>query len=294
MNAGFQSTTESVKFTDTEGEELTEYRPVSRWAVLAAVLGVLSPTALLHPSLLLVPIAGIVVTLFAARQLSAPTSMLTGHTAMKWGLFLNVLFGTFAGSWLAYHDYYIDSQARQRAEAWLALVCAGNLRDAHQLTLDDIRRVPIGSTPDQYYADPSIKSDGHSNKKPDLSDKPDPKADSVGGVDTPSRALLAGYDLTDPNLMENAPAIVQLYEFSNRPLIVLLKSIGKSAEFQFLRTVERQQPLNNMLVIDQEYAVLYHENGQPRRKVLKLSMQRALLSRVATWKIVSLEQVEGG
>src|SRR5688572_11163370 len=87
-----------AQFTEGEALELTDYRPVNRFAILSTILGGLSLLALLHPLLLALPLFGALTGFIAAWQLSSPSSTQSGTTVAKWGIFLSLLFGIWATS----------------------------------------------------------------------------------------------------------------------------------------------------------------------------------------------------
>src|SRR5687768_10126495 len=82
-----------TQFTEGEALELTDYRPVNRFAVLSAIFGGLSIFSLLSSLLLVVPVFGACAGFFSYWQLSLPSSNQSGKAAAKWGIFLSLLFG---------------------------------------------------------------------------------------------------------------------------------------------------------------------------------------------------------
>jgi len=113
-------------------QPLAEYRSVSRMAVLAAVLGVVSAVALTTPLLAPVPLAAIVIAAIALRSIAVSNDQLTGRAAATFGLCLATLF---LGWSLARHfgrQAEIERQSRLVVDAWFNLVCNGKLREALQ------------------------------------------------------------------------------------------------------------------------------------------------------------------
>jgi hypothetical protein len=76
VDVDMNAVTDSTRFSDTESEEFTVYRPVNRWAIIAAVFGGLSAASLLHPALLAFPLVGLFAGLMAVR----PVRCSTGNT----------------------------------------------------------------------------------------------------------------------------------------------------------------------------------------------------------------------
>jgi hypothetical protein len=261
--------TDSTRFSDTESEEFTVYRPVNRWAIIAAVFGGLSAASLLHPALLAFPLVGLFAGLMAARQLAAAEFTQTGRTAMKWGLFLSLVFGTCSASAMFYRQHHLDGEARRCAERWLEYFRTGDIRLAHQLTLDDSSRVAPGVSLDEFYAAKGTSVDPHTGH-------------SHEG---------APVDPGDPISMLNASPQEKLKEFMGRPAVARMSELGNRAQYQYLRTAQRQQQGAAGLIVDQRYSAEYEEGGQAKRFVLKIVLERTLYNRVATWKVSAVEQV---
>lgn len=257
--------TETTQFTDLESEEVVAYRPVNRFAILTVVLGLLSATTLLHPFLLVIPAAGLITAVFAARQLSRTEPAQTGRAALKWGIFLCVLFGTCSATAVLYRQNRLNSQAREFAEKWFELVRAGKFREAHQLTLDDDRRAPPGQSLDDYYRDPEGKDphEGHDHPPVDMSD--------------PIAAL------------EASPA-EQLHAFLAKPVVVRMKELGSGVEYRYLRT-QMQQPTSAYgLYVEQHFGADYQEGGTPQQLRIRIVMERTMLNRVGSWKVAVVEE----
>lgn len=117
-------------------EELdVEYRQLSVPALLTAAVGLLSLPALLAPSLLFVPLLGLVLALIAWRQAAARPGQLRG-LGWAWLGAAIVLFVLGTATARSYTERtWVSGQARLFAEQWLRDIQAGRTACAHELTL---------------------------------------------------------------------------------------------------------------------------------------------------------------
>lgn len=262
---------ESTRFTDTESEELVRYHSVNRWAVAAAVLGGLSWVAVMHPLMLFIPLVGLAVGLFAARQLAAPDSMQSGKHAAQWGVFLCLMFGLWAGTWLIYRQNLIANQARQCAERWLEMIHNGQLHEAHQLTLDEDKRVAPNTMLDQHYA-------YRERRLPSL----DP---SAGGTADNQEEMMSA--------MEPSPYELFNQFFGASPAKRLSELRGR-AKYEYLRTVQQTQLGSINLSVKQLFGVSYEEGGEIQRFVISIELDRTLIERVASWRVLRVSDESNG
>lgn len=96
--ASLASGDESERFAD----DLTSYQAVSKSAVLALILGLLSAVALAAPSFVFVPAMGIVFGIVAIMNLRRYPDELTGKPLALFGLTLSSLMLVAGCSWHAY------------------------------------------------------------------------------------------------------------------------------------------------------------------------------------------------
>ena len=130
------------RFTDVTTAEAEDYRTISRTAVCALVLGLLSPLALVHPLWCSIPWAGMLVAWQALRRINQPNSMVSGRTVALIGLLLTVLFGSWAPARHLTERKLLARQAQQFAQTWLDLVRNGHLQEAHRWMLPPYQREP--------------------------------------------------------------------------------------------------------------------------------------------------------
>jgi hypothetical protein len=136
--------------TATESEQLLQYRSISSLAVVALLFGLASPLALVNPLLLAVPLAAVILALFALRQIAANEEVLSGRNLALVAVFLGVTFLFFTPVRLATRYEILKGHARELAEAFLDLLQKGQLYEAHQLA--QLKYVTPGpdSPPEEY------------------------------------------------------------------------------------------------------------------------------------------------
>jgi hypothetical protein len=136
---------------DGHESELEQYRSISVTAIVAAVLGLLSPLAMLHPVLWSIPLAGIAVALTAFRQLKTDGDQLTGRKAALLGLALCLIFGAASTARYFGRGYFVRREAHQLAMEWLGYLQANDRLKAHQWIYDPGMRAPLDDALPAYY-----------------------------------------------------------------------------------------------------------------------------------------------
>lgn len=99
-------------------EPLDDYRPVSTMAIGALLLGLCSATALIHPVLWVVPVAGASCAWLALRRIAAASPPLLGRKAALVGLTLALIFGISAPIQHGLHRYALRAEAIELANEW--------------------------------------------------------------------------------------------------------------------------------------------------------------------------------
>ncbi len=161
---------------DLADEETAGYRGLSSFAVVGLLAGLLSPLALFYAMPIVFPVAAVLASALALRQIAVRAPNLAGRNAALAGLFLGLVFlvATPADAWL--YRYYIRREARQFAAEWIEDVREGKVYQAHDLMIDAKKRVPpdvpSDTTPDKYYADYYSRSDYQRRMLPPFIDKP--------------------------------------------------------------------------------------------------------------------------
>jgi hypothetical protein len=132
--------------------ELVEYRTLTPAAIVGLILGLFAPVAFLSPLLVLVPVAGIVCSLFALRKIATSDGSVVGRPAAMAGLVLSTICAaaflteTIGLKWLA------NRQAIPVAQEWFQLLAEGNPQAAIEMTADPAGRKAVGSNLVDYYA----------------------------------------------------------------------------------------------------------------------------------------------
>jgi hypothetical protein len=128
-------------------EEIT-YRSVSVLSIIALVVGLFAPLALLAPILWVIPALGLVLATIALSRINGSAGTLVGRAAALAGLALCVacIFAIAARTLVA--RQLVSQQARQVALEWIADVQAGATEQAFDRTLE-ATRPPLQSPLDQ-------------------------------------------------------------------------------------------------------------------------------------------------
>jgi hypothetical protein len=133
------------------------YRPLSGLAVAGFLVSWLSVAAFYGTPLWSVAGLAIVLNLAALRH-TAVTSR-KGAALARAGLMISVFLLTAAVSCDWMHDFVNERQAKQVADDWIAAMFAGDLRQAHQLSLVLPQRQPKDQLQAAYDASPSLRKD---------------------------------------------------------------------------------------------------------------------------------------
>ena len=108
------------RFADEE--EQTAYRPVSVWAILAFLVGLASPVALVDPLGLFVPAAGIALAAWAFHALDHADPRPTGRRWAVAGLVLSLFFAAAAPVRFVARRHALHQRACEFCEQWLAAI----------------------------------------------------------------------------------------------------------------------------------------------------------------------------
>ena len=129
--------------SQTADGDAARYHAVSKSAVAAFLLGLLSPLALVGPVLWLVPLLGIAIALSAMRKISTSAGELVGWNLAFLGLLLAILFGVAAPVHTFTRHHWIEVRAEEFADQFLDLLLNGRTQAAFQLSLAPGRRKPL-------------------------------------------------------------------------------------------------------------------------------------------------------
>jgi hypothetical protein len=103
-------------------------------AILALLLGLVSPLALVNPLLLAVACGCIAVAIVALRQINANPDVLSGRGLAYGGLFLAAVFLAYTPVRLWMHFERVQGNAQKLAGTFLDLLSQGRIYEAHQLS----------------------------------------------------------------------------------------------------------------------------------------------------------------
>lgn len=129
---------------------IAEYRPLSTLAIVSAIAGLLSPIAVLSPSLMAIPVVGVALSLLALQRIHARGDEMVGRNFALVGLTLSVLIGSFLLARNYTRHQALAQQALPCAERWCDLVQQGRLLEAIELTHAPNSRRPL-DTLETYY-----------------------------------------------------------------------------------------------------------------------------------------------
>jgi len=140
-----------VGLSSVEEGNVVHYRTVSRIAVAALVLGLLSAAALVSKLMWCVPIVGVTLAVIALRTIAKDQNVVLGRGAAQVGLVLGLLFFASATTNHFVRQRSLFRQARPHTSRWIEMVREGRLREAHQLTKRQESRQPLGANLQGYY-----------------------------------------------------------------------------------------------------------------------------------------------
>ena len=112
-----------------------EYRPVSGMAVAAAIFGVLSLAAAIHPSFFILPTVGVVFAVVAIRDLWHADSIRIGRLAALAGLALSLFFGCVGLTRSLTTTLIANRRAEQVAAGWVDAILDGRILEAHAMLM---------------------------------------------------------------------------------------------------------------------------------------------------------------
>lgn len=139
----FEIETPQTRLSDPQDEEVTRYQAVSGLAVTGLIAGLLAPSALAHPLLWIVPLAGILLCALALIRIRREAPVLVGRKLAMVGLMVSMLCAAAAPTeWLT-HQWIIDAEARQFARIWFEFLRADEPLKAIQLEEHGSLRQPL-------------------------------------------------------------------------------------------------------------------------------------------------------
>lgn len=254
----------SIRFSEHEPEELSDYKPLNRAAVAAVVLGAGSGLAPFHPAFCVIPAIGVLVGITSLRQLHTSDVRQSGRYLAVFGLFLSLFFCSWAIARESSRRQHLYDQAKDFADHWFQLLRDGKLYEAHQLTLTEENRIAPGASLEKYYLP---------NKN--------------------ASAAAAAAAASGPALESALPPNEQFANFFSGKAPERIRNMGSSmtSEFQS-RTglAEGGGSINTAL----EYVVRGTIDSQPQTVRIRIALDRKRDAATADWRISDIQIVESG
>jgi hypothetical protein len=136
------------------------YHSVSALAIIALMVGLLSPLAFAHELWWALPIAGIALSIVAIVRIDRSEGMLAGRWAAVLGLAISLFCGAAAITQASTRRMWLAYRAERMAERFVALLREGKSREAHQLwTRPQLRLLPDGDLAELYKANLTLTKD---------------------------------------------------------------------------------------------------------------------------------------
>jgi len=141
-------------------QPLADYVPVSRLAVAALVLGLVSPLIFVSPLLVVVPLAAVVVAAIGLWQIGASGGQLKGHWPATIGLCLGSLFLGWGMTQQVSRQITLTDHAERLVADWLTLIKSGELQKADQFRRGASGRISDTKALVEYYKANPEATDG--------------------------------------------------------------------------------------------------------------------------------------
>lgn len=160
--------TERIGMEVAVEEPLATYRPINRCALLAFLLALLSPLALVSVLLWTAPLVALVLAGIGWRQTARFPEAYSGARLAKIATALALLFLAAALTRHYSRQWWLFARARRNAEQVIELIRQGRGLDLHQLSLYQNERRPEGMPFEEYYRRMEMKqmADGFLSAEP--------------------------------------------------------------------------------------------------------------------------------
>lgn len=140
-----------------ETGEIQPHRTVSRLALAAGFVTLLSPTALIHPLLVVVPLAAAVLSFLTLLTINSEQ---VGRTLAICALVPALGFAAYSPTRYFSRQQRVFESAERYANQWLQLIAEGRSFEAHQLSLTAFERQSPDVDLAVHYADPMTDVEG--------------------------------------------------------------------------------------------------------------------------------------
>ena len=202
-------------------QDLADYRPVSGWCVAALLVGLVSAAALAHPLLWCLPLAGVVVSLIALRQIARSEIKLLGRKAALIGLAFSLIYGVAAPARQLSREHWLAARAERLAAEFVELLRTRQTEQAFELSLQSVQK---SSTPHPSMPGEPKRPDPPSPMQSFLLQAPVGKLLALGadarvehrrtellGVDGSRQSLGVVYEIYDPKNPSPNPTEILIY-----------------------------------------------------------------------------------
>lgn len=135
-------------------QPVSQYRAISRAAVAALGLGIVSSIILINPILAPVGVVAILVAVAALRTIARSEGQIIGQTPAIAGLCLATLFLGWGVTRHFSRQTILESSARSLADGWIQLVQDGKLQEALQLRQAPASRITAPDALAEHYKNP--------------------------------------------------------------------------------------------------------------------------------------------
>lgn len=131
-----------------------QYRPLSPFALISGVAGVLSLLAVFHPLLWVFPALAVLCSLFTLSWIRRWNDRVTGRGVAVVALMVSCFMLVYAPVRVVSRETTLKRTAKAHSDEWLKLVQSGRLYEAHQLHMSPDQREHHGRSWEVVYAPP--------------------------------------------------------------------------------------------------------------------------------------------
>ena len=250
-----------VAFRPTDSETLPEYQPLSRLSLASLLAALLSPIALVHPLLWIVPVIAALLAILALRTIKRFEGELRGSGLARTALVASLLFGSWAFVWNMSYQYLVGRQACHYSQAWLELIKNGRLYEAHQLSMSLTARVPPQDSLEETYKKataPAARSKAENNLT---------------------------LDDSEPARMRMAELSASYESFINGPPMDQLLKLKSDWQAEFAGNLATRRIDGYKDEVDQKYTIRYRENEENKSLDAILTVERERVGDRANWRV---------
>lgn len=260
----------STRFSDLEPEQLGDYRPLNRLALVSLILGLLSSLALIHPVFFLVPVLAFLCSILALRQMPAGDQRQSGRALAILGICFSLLFVSWGVGREISRQRYMFRHARHFAEEWLELFRQGKYYEAHQLSMMESRRLEPGESLEKHYAPPPTPDMAEIDRKRKESDPSSPEM------------------MSDMMKMMEPSAADEFKAFADRDMIKRLQQLGPKVTFVFRSNVAILKTGPASERVDQLFEARSEVDGQPKSILFKVQLERNFQTGLGDWRMLDV------